>query len=361
MADPSDPGRGPGAPTEPLAWDEIAGLVGRALGEPVRGGAPMTPGWSSRTTWAAHGERSGPLVVKARRGDRAQEKTAWSAARLPLLGARGYPVPTIIWHGPARDQWHLTVQNRLPGRPLTALDGRLLEELLALVERQANAAIPAGDRDFTGYLANVLFDDWDEVWADAGRAGGASGELCARIRRWLAPVWGLRLPPSDFAHNDLNLSNILTDGDRITGVVDWDEFGLGSRALDLVVLALDAENLGARAAADRLLAAAASAVGDPGLRCLVGYRALAALAEDTREGLQPQADIQAISAILDRLPSDARGAPRFLLLSASNGSLQKIMEGLRAHRTLIIRQEKSFQDLFLAGVTPVTWRVAGVL
>jgi aminoglycoside phosphotransferase (APT) family kinase protein len=34
-------------------------------------------------------------------------------------------------------------------------------------------------------------------------------------------------------------SNILSDGEKITGVVDWDEFGLGSRALDLVVLALD--------------------------------------------------------------------------------------------------------------------------
>jgi Phosphotransferase enzyme family len=308
---------------EPLAWDEIAGLLGRALGEPVSGGVPLTPGWRSRTTWAAHGERTGPLVVKARHGDDADQKTAWCADRLPLLGARGYPVPTIVWHGPARDQWHLTVQNRLPGRPLTSVDGRLLDELLELVERQANAAIPAGDRDFTGYIANVLFDDWDEVWADARRAGGAAPALCARIRRWLAPVWGLRLPPADFAHNDLNLSNILTDGERITGVVDWDEFGLGSRALDLVVLALDCEELGARAAADRLLAAAASAVGDAGLRCLVGYRALAGLAEDTREGLQPQAEIRAISAILDRLPSDARGAPRFLLLSAGNSSMQR--------------------------------------
>jgi hypothetical protein len=283
---------------EPLAWDEIARLLGRALGEPVSGGVPLTPGWGSRTTWAAHGERTGPLVVKARHGDGADRKTAWCADRLPLLAARGYPVPTIVWHGPARDRWHLTVQNRLPGRPLTALDERLLDEVLTLVGRQADAAIPAGHRDFAGYIANVLFDDWDEVWADAG---GAAPALCARIRQWLTPVWGLRLPPADFAHNDLNLSNILTDGERITGVVDWDEFGLGSRALDLVVPALDCEQLGAPAAADRLLAAAASAVGDPGLRCLVSYRALAGLAEDTRQGLEPQADIEAISSVLDRL------------------------------------------------------------
>jgi Ser/Thr protein kinase RdoA (MazF antagonist) len=252
-------------------------------------------------TWAARGERTGPLVVKVRHGDRAYEKTAWCAARLPLLGARGYPVPAIIWHGMARGQWHVTAENRLPGDRLTTLDGRLLEEVLQLIERQAGASIPADGRDFTSYIANVLFDDWDEVWADAARAGGAADQLCARIRRWLQPLWGLRLPPADYAHNDLNLSNILTDGEKITGVVDWDEFGLGSRALDLVVLALDCQQLGDRATAGRLLARAASAAGSAGLRCLVSYRALASLAEDTREGYPPQAQIQAVSVILDRL------------------------------------------------------------
>jgi aminoglycoside phosphotransferase (APT) family kinase protein len=286
---------------EPLVWDEVAARLAGVLGEPVSGGMPLTPGWSSRTTCAAYGEKAGPLVVKARSGERAYEKTEWCADRLPLLGARGYPVPEIIWHGMARGQWHVTVQNRLPGHRVAALDGRLLEEVLGLVELQAGAAIPAGDRDFTSYIANVLFDDWDEVWADAARAGGAAGPLCERIRRWLEPVWGLRLPPADFTHNDLNLSNILTDGQKITGVVDWDEFGLGSRALDLTVLALDCQQGGAPASADRLLASAASAAGAEGLRCLVSYRALATLAENTREGQSPQADVQAISAVLDRL------------------------------------------------------------
>ena len=50
-----------------------------------------------------------------------------------------------------------------------------------------------------------------------------------------------------------------------------------------------------------LLDRAAQAAGSAGLRCLVSYRALAGLAEDTREGQPPQTQIEAISAILDRL------------------------------------------------------------
>jgi aminoglycoside phosphotransferase (APT) family kinase protein len=179
----------------------------------------------------------------------------------------------------------------------------MLDALLRLVELQADAGIPAGDRDFTGYVANVLFDDWDQVWADALRACAAAGPLCARLRRWLEPVWGLRLPAADYAHNDLNLSNVLTDGTRITGVVDWDEFGLGSRALDLIALAVDCEH---RGAADRLLARAVQVVGDEGLRCLVSYRIIGGLAVFTHErqaygNSLGDEECAADSAILDRL------------------------------------------------------------
>ncbi len=283
-------------------WPEIAARLSRELGEPVRMDRPLTPRRRSRMTWAAQARRTGPLVVKIRYGDRAVEKTQWCVEHLPRLAARGYPVPTIVWHGLLDDQWHVTVQHRLPGRPVTVLDGPPLDAVLDLVERQADAGVPAGPRDFTGYVANVLFDDWDEVWADASRACPAAGQLCARVRRWLQPVWGLRLRPTDYANNDLNLSNILTDGRQLTGVVDWDEFGLGSRALDLTTLAFDCTGLRNYAAAGRLLERAAGIAGPDGLRCLVSYQALAGLAYLTREN-DPTAAAEAtvIATVLDRL------------------------------------------------------------
>ncbi len=296
------------------AWREVQLQVARELGEPVSGGEPLVPARRSAMTWAARTRGTGPIVIKLRHGDDAQQKTRWCAAHLPALGARGYPVPAILWHGMFGAQWHLTVQNRVPGCPLFgtegALDGPVLDALLRLVELQADAGIPAGDRDFTGYVANVLFDDWDEVWTDAQRACAAACPLCARLRRWLRPVWGLRLPAGDYAHNDLNLSNVLTEGSTVTGVVDWDEFGLGSRALDLVALALDCERRGDSAAADRLLARAAQVAGRDGLRCLLSYRAIGGLAVFRHERQAYRSSLgdescAAVSAILGRLPDPA--------------------------------------------------------
>jgi aminoglycoside phosphotransferase (APT) family kinase protein len=300
--------------TEMPGWREVRPLVARELGERVDGAGPLGLAKRSGMTWAARAQGTGPIVVKVRESDdgRADEKAHWCAAHLPALGARGYPVPAILWHGMISAQWQVTVQNRLPGRPMTARDGPVLEEAVRLVELQAGAQIADERRDFTSYIANVLFDDWDEVWADAPQASAAAGRLCARLRRWLEPVWGLRLPPADYAHNDLNLSNILTDGTRITGVVDWDEFGLGSRALDLIALAVDCERFGDHAMADRLLARAAQVAGGGGLRCLVSYRAIGSLACYTNErqaygNSLGDTECTAISAILDRL--QAAGAP----------------------------------------------------
>jgi len=257
-------------------------------------------------TWAARAQGYGPIVVKARRGDNASAKTQWCAKHLPVLGARGYPVPAILWHGMISAEWHVTVQDLLPGRPLAALDGPMLDALLRLVELQADAGFQEQERDFTDYVANVLFDDWEEDWTDAPRASAAAGPLCARVRRWLQPVWGLRLPPADYANNDLNLSNILADWGAITGIVDWDEFSLGSRALDLVALAFDCERADGHAAADRLLVQAARVAGDDGLRCLIGYRTIASLAHSFRKQESygdslAAAECTAVSAILDSL------------------------------------------------------------
>ena len=269
----------------------------------MRSPSPLGRPRPSRATWAVETAKLGELVVKVRRGDRAYNKTQWCVANLPRLGARGYPVPETVWHGLLVDDWHVVVQRRLSGQPLRSLKPPLLDAVLALVELQADAGVAADERDFASYQALVLFDDWDHVWRDAERASPAAKELRSRLRCWLQPVWGHRLAASDFANNDLNLSNILSDGETITGVVDWDEFALNSRAIDLTALAFDCERLGADDATELLFTGVISIAGAEGLRCLVSYRALGHLAALVRRRELDAVDaaVAVATRVLDRL------------------------------------------------------------
>jgi hypothetical protein len=290
----------------PPAWAAVAARLGAELGEPVRRVRALGHERPRRAVWAAETDGLGELVVKARLGDRADEKTRWCVEHLPLLRARGYPAPEFVWHGFLEAGWHVAVQRRLRGTPLRSLEPSLLDALLELVELQADAGVDAGGRDFAAYQAYVLFDGWDHVWRDAETASLEARRLCVRLRRWLRPVRGHRLEARDFAHNDLNLTNVLVEGTTITGVVDWDEFGLNSRTVDLTALAFDCVRLGSGAAAETLLRRIVELDGEDGLRCAVGYRLLTHVAARARrldpEGVRESVD--AAERLLDAL--DAR-------------------------------------------------------
>jgi Ser/Thr protein kinase RdoA (MazF antagonist) len=294
--------------TETLAWPAIAARLAVELRERMRSPRPLGHPRQSRATWAVETSNLGELVVKVRHGDRADEKTRWCVANLPRLGERGYPVPEIVWRGLIQDDLHAVVLRRLPGEPLRSLKSPMLDALLALVELQADAGIAPDERDFAGYQSLVLFDGWDHVWRDAEGASPAAKALCERLRRWLQPVWGYRLAATDFVSNDLNLSNVLSDGVMITGVIDWDEFGLNSRAADLTALAFDCERLGDGDAADLLFARVVSIAGAEGLRCLVGCRVIGLLAALVRRGELGGVDtsVAVATRVLDRLEKVAR-------------------------------------------------------
>jgi hypothetical protein len=174
----------PSVVTEMLTWRQVHVLVARELGEPVYDARPLTPPRTSRMTWAALAQTIGAIVVKARYGDRANEKTQWCASHLPALEARGYPVPTILWHGMVSAQWHVTVLNRLPGRPLDALDGPMLDTALRLVELTDCAAWSATGRSRRSLIPPA-----------SGRRTAIHSEMRS-ARRSLPSSTGFRRPPA---------------------------------------------------------------------------------------------------------------------------------------------------------------------
>ena len=168
-------------------------------------------------------------------------------------------------------------------------------------------------RSWKSLLGSRGPDRPDHFWRDAQAASPEAQGVCARLTRWLQPVWGHRLAASDFAHGDLNISNVLVEGSTITGVVDWDEFGLNSRAADLASILFDwrrvylSDATGAsKQGADELLGRIVSIAGEPGVRCAVSFAAVTRLATAHRHGQRDALEVWAMVAdrILDSIGAE---------------------------------------------------------
>jgi Phosphotransferase enzyme family len=293
-------------------WPRVAAQVRASRGWSLRPLTQLGQPRAARRTWLAefHGD-GGPraVIVKASADPFASSRAEWVARALSLLSERGHPVPALLWYGVLDARWFLVVQACLPGGPLQTLDGRTLDVLLGLVELQAGqgSSIGEGGWDLSWWIGMVLFEGW-EGWWDSAQA--AVPEVSRRLRGFLEPAWGHRLPATDLVHGDLNLTNVLASDGVISGVVDWDNLGVGCRATDLAGLLLDWQRLRLVSQAtlvpdggERLVRQIVEIAGDQGLRCVVAYGAVARLGLAAQRN---QADAlntwrHAVEALLDAL------------------------------------------------------------
>src|SRR6266542_3017983 len=267
-------------------WSRVGARIQASCGWSLRPLARLGQPREGRRTWLAEpvGQpEPGTVIVKASANPFAPTRAAWTASALSLLGERGYPVPVLLWHGRLDGRWFVVVQARLPGQPLRTLDGPTLDRLLALVELQADQGrgLGEGGWDVSWWIGVVLFEGWEHWWE---AAEAAAPQASRRLRRFLEPAWGHRLPATDVVHGDLNLTNVLAADGAITGVLDWDDLGVGCRTTDLAGLLFEWYRLRlagqdglAPDGAKRLVRRIVEIAGDQGLRCVVGYGAVARL------------------------------------------------------------------------------------
>src|SRR5262245_27182524 len=226
---------------EELTWIRCASAIQQAgLGslKPLRS---LGRRRQNRHTWLAEGG-AGRLVVKATLIPPGSDRAAWTSEVLTILRDRGYPAPQVRWSGRLDATWQLVVEQWLPGRALGRLDRALLGDLIRLVDLQASSGqpLPPGGWDVSWWLGVILFEGWEGWWDAAIEAVPATA---GRLRRFLEPAWGHRLPSVDIVHGDLNPTNVLVERARVSGIVDWDHVGIGSRVVDLASLLLETQRL----------------------------------------------------------------------------------------------------------------------
>jgi len=186
------------------------------------------------------------------------------------LRGRGYPAARIYASGEV-DGMGFWLQERLPG---TVSDGQVpaISELLRL--NDAQAGLGDGAHRLSEVLATTLTAGGDGYCVHATLAARPdTRDLLATLRR-TADRWLAAVPErDDYVHFDFTLANLLTDGSRITAVIDINPPALtGDRAFDLATLLFylyDHDDI-----RDRLRARALELAGDRALRVYLAHMVL---------------------------------------------------------------------------------------
>lgn len=154
-------------------------------------------------------------------------------AEIEAMVAAPIPTPTILWRKP-----FVVALAAVPGAAL----GRLGEPSSASAAAWASAGAalrmlhdaPLPPR--SGRTPDQLATELDAACAWLIANTVVSEDVIARNRR-IAQV-ALRPWTPVFTHGDLQIAHVFTDGDAITGVIDWSEAAGGDAMLDLATLTL---------------------------------------------------------------------------------------------------------------------------
>jgi hypothetical protein len=276
--------------------------VARALGVELASWRPAGAG-QGRTAFAETVE--GARVVVKWFAER-RESLAGTVRVVEVLRGRGYPAPTTVAFG-AVGEGQGWIQERLPGEPcLDGANGAVLDHLMAAVALQAAADQDPGDG--WSYVGGVVFEGEEGCWPAARARSPEAAAVCERLERWVRAVPRAAVR-RDFVHLDLNFTNVLAVGDRLTGIVDLDHLGPGDdRSVDLVSLLFHYLQLRYErghpppaGAADRIRREVLEISGEPGWRQAVAFRAVSDLAWTGRDGrrVPPEPTLAAICALID--------------------------------------------------------------
>jgi hypothetical protein len=149
------------------------------------------------------------------------------------LREAGYPAPSYVCVG---DDGGLkfSVQAMMPGKPSLGLNASTAREAIALNRLQARLG---GDlpHEWPARVIDGVLKGFEGycVIDTLRRYSVESAATLETVQKLVARHVGGRFITGDVVHWDFNPGNVLGDGNRITGVIDWDGVCAGDRGFDL--------------------------------------------------------------------------------------------------------------------------------
>ena len=205
--------------------DEVARVLGSRGVEFVG----KTPKGESKSTFTVAVGAEELMVKLARSSPSALEDQRRLVRVVNNLRSRGYPAPEYLAAGEA-DRTVFTVQRVLPGEmlepgpglaPEQDLFAELLPELLAAIELQAGAGDLA-EPPWPKWLLSTIETGGDGYCLhETMRQAEGTALLLRRLQELTRRNYDVPPRRSDIVHFDMSPANILYDGRRLSGIVDW--------------------------------------------------------------------------------------------------------------------------------------------
>lgn len=219
----------------------IAARLADVLDGSSVGAVRRLSGGASRETYVCESERLGQLILQCERTRKPTGEPPGQAALLQAAAEAGVPVAAVVAHG--RDDPLLgtawTLVRALPGTsdPVRILAeagqggaGELLDDIAAALAAVHRMPADAG-------LAPAI----DEPLAQLRELHDHLGEPHPTFELAFRTL-GADRPPREqrLVHGDFRMGNLMVDGGRVTGVLDWELTHVGDAAEDLGWLCVSA-------------------------------------------------------------------------------------------------------------------------
>ncbi|WP_248704801.1 phosphotransferase family protein [Curtobacterium sp. MWU13-2055] len=152
-----------------------------------------------------------------------------------MVRRAGYPTPAWIRCGRTADGIGYQLQERVPGARLTSVDVGGARALISTIDLQAGLN-PAPGRNWNDFVVDQLTRDMGNLCSASATAGASGMALVEMCRRLADDVDARDWPCSDMVHGDFRPANVLLMNGEVTGVVDVEAIGSGTRAFDFATL-----------------------------------------------------------------------------------------------------------------------------
>jgi hypothetical protein len=209
----------------------VEARVARELGLEV---ISRLPG-GERGALAVEDSEGAPLVLKTFSLDEAR-LIANALEVADRLRARGVPVPEPYWTGTTSDCAY-TLQRRCDGTVPPVLEDAHVVQMLHFWEAHRDAVPEGGDWPERVVRALTVGDvELFAVHEPVLAAGGEAAVLLGEIVDVGSSTDPAALRRTDAMHRDWHHRNLLTRGETVTAVIDWEAARAGDARFDLVLL-----------------------------------------------------------------------------------------------------------------------------